>query len=195
MDKQFINEFEATGRIVSMKKYGNNSTLITLFINNPTGRDAYPQFVCENKLLPQNLKHHTNVFIKGSVSVYPLYDQHTGEKKYWQRFSVSHMERAKTLTELKFGVKGKFAAESYMNIYLKGEIKEINTNKDWYNYLIFTGTHSLTVGMRKLERHLSLKEGDTICCVCKVSTIEKETKGQTVRFENILVTDLAKIEG
>lgn len=189
-----INEVEITGRIVGKREKGKDTVSITLISYN--GRDTYPKFLCRKELLPEIAEQpHIKLHIKGHLESY-----NKKTPKGWirqQRIVADEVNREETLTEKKFGAKGRFykRAECFVNI--KGKIRSVIDDGDWYRYLIEVDNDHISrhpsvlkVSMKKIDRQPLVINGDTVCCVCTVATNKKGEKGHERFYEDIIVLDI-----
>lgn len=188
-----INEIEASGRIISIRPRNDGTSMITLVTQS--GKDAFLRFLCPEGSL-SNIKERTHVRINGYIKSYTYKDTETDKFKTAQRFVASKITKEPTLTEEKFGVEGKFYSAPECKIYLKGTVQAVRKDNEWYRIILKVkdgdvSTSNIQINMKELDRQPDIKEHDTICCVCGVSTPKKELEGKTVYFENIQVSDLA----
>lgn len=190
-----INKIVASGRVVSLNEK-NGTCYITIASKN--GRDIYPKFVCSKDIVPE-LPTHARVKIEGHVESGTKKNK---DNKQWlmsQKFIADKVSLDTTMTEEAFGIKGKFFAPPEVNIYLKGTIIGITDDTDWFRYTIkIEGSEdkktTVRVSMKKLDRHPDVKEGDNVCAICAVTTPKKQVNGRICYFEDILVSDLVKVQ-
>ena len=189
----FNNRFELSCRIINMVKHDNGTGFIRGYIKN--GIDVYPGIFIPKKAFV-DLKYHSRVHIIGHIN--SRYITKNGKRRKVQQLIADKIEYEPTLTEKVFGEKGKFFEAQYIKIMLKGKIKDIIEENNWYRYKINVSDTErekiLIVNMKKLERHPKVKVGDTVCMVCAYSTPKKVINEEDVVYEDIIVSDLAIVE-
>ncbi len=192
-----VNEIVASGRIITIKERKNGDKIVTLITKN--GRDVFLRFVCSKGVLPE-LNDHAHVQITGHVISVAYRDDN---KKFHQdqSFVADEIIPSPTLTEKKFGVKGKFFAYPECAAYLKGTVKKVLDEGEWVRLILHIDEErkdrkpaTVRLSMKKLSRQPELKKGDTICAVCTVTTPKKMIDGKATYFEDLLISDLAKVE-
>ncbi len=189
-EQQHVNFVEAYGRLVSERNTPAGK-IITIFSHS--GREIYPKFYCPKGVMLA-LMPHSEIHVKGHIEL----RRRPGEIPR-QVFVADEIERPMTLTEEIFGEPGRFFPRPSSVVYLKGTLVSAKIEGDWHRYVIQTETSKgrtvpVRVSMRKLEKDPDYKKGDSLCCVCVITTRIKEVSGQKRYFEDILVSDIAKIE-
>lgn len=188
-----VNEIETTGRIISESKQKNGTTVITVYSDN--GKGIYPKFVCRGNVLPEH-GERARVKIKAHIEMHPVRIQ--GEWVKRQQFYADEITLEDTMTQTKFGIKGKFFSKPHTILYLMGKVQYVKKDGEWYRYIIEVDTDrkdrnssDIHVSMRKTDRHPDVKEGMRICCVCNLSTPKKEINEKVQYFEDIIISDIA----
>ncbi len=184
------NEIVLNGRIVSQRLAKNGSMYITVISNS--GKDVFPVFRCPKGILPE-LKHHAHVSIKGYIDTYA--EMRGDTRTFRQLFVAEEVKPQPTLTEEAFGVKGAFFKEFDCKIYLSGEIISTLEDNEWIRIILRTNANdrpvSVQINMRKLDRQPKIERGDKVYVVCGLSTPKKVLNGETVYFENLIVSDIS----
>lgn len=191
--KNVENKVVIRGRLVNVRDGENGDEILVIASRNH--KDIFPrvhlkpgnQFIC---------RPHSRVYVEGHLETisFKLDD----EDEFWvnDQIIVGDTVRLEpTLCEDVFGAKGRFFAEPNTEIYLKGRIKNIEQEGDYFRYVIkIDDGNSIRVSMRKLERHPIISIGDTVGCVCTMRTPKKEYEDKIVYFEDINVSDLCVIK-
>lgn len=157
-------------------------------------RDVTPVFLSKEPL-PEWVNIRARVEITGYIEEYSLRNA-SGTWIKNQRFVVTSITPWQTQCEKAFGVNGYFFDAPSISVQLQGIIKEKVKDGTWNRFLIETDAKDakalIRVHMNERENAPEVNVGDRACCVCTVSTPEKEKDGTTTVFEDLIVSDIAK---
>lgn len=195
--KTVSNKVIVSGRLITERERKGGGKIVTIVSKN--GKDVFLRFqVKSNDIIPPH-KEHAHVKIVGHIESHTYRD--TDKKfKQLQNFIADEITLSKTMTEEIFGVKGKFFDYPSCVAYIKGEIKKVTDEDQWVRIVLAVDPDdkqhntSIRLSMRKLERQPELKKGDKICVVCSINTPRKEVNGKEMYFEDLNISDIAKIE-
>lgn len=188
------NEVFITGRVISVYKNDNGSARLTVITKN--GKDVYAKCYCPPGVLPSfNLR--TRICVKGYLNTY-MHRDRSGIVRNTQQIVVESIYRDATILEQKYGIKGHFYRPFTCEILLTGRVKAVQDAGAWINMTLEVDNdvedrraHSVRVGMKKIDRQPSIKEGDIVYTVCSLSTPRKEIEEKSVEFTNVVVHDIA----
>ena len=187
------NELTLTGRIIAERTAKSGAKIITVASKN--GEDVILHITCPKDMdVPE---HRARVAVKAQIVPHLTEDRGNGKKLEIEWRAVS-IERRKTLTEEKFGVKGKFYSFPSCSVCFTGKISKIKEETDWVRYSIIldsNGANSIpiTASMKKIDRMPAINDGDHVGIVGSLATPMKMIDGKKVCFENIMVDDIAVI--
>lgn len=189
----FINEVIATGKVVSITPGTHRSSVRIVTKNGNI--DTYPLFFC-NAEQCSNLRVGDHVRVRGCVEVY-FKKSASGEIQRRQCFVATKIEKALTMCEEKFGVKGKFWESPTNAIYISGELKSQSVRADDWMSLNLQVSESdrdvVKINMKKLDRQPEINKGDVVCIRGGISTVNKSFGDKKMHFENIIVSDIGVI--
>ena len=189
----YVGEIKASGRVVSERLNSKGQKIITIISKNTD--DVYLRFYCDPEIVPPH-NFHQHMTVEGHIEPTVYKDE---EKKFRLTFHfvADKIEVSRTLTEERFGVKGKFFEYPNCRVNICGVIQNVTQNKDWIKILVRIkgknqkGASNVLISMKKLERQPVLDKGRTIYAVCNVFSPKKEVRGKMEYFEDIIVSDIA----
>ena len=189
---QYVNEFEIIGKIVSIK----SGRFPAIRLVTKSGKlDSYPLVQCSQKMIDDlKLGVQDHVQVKGRVQTIFV---KTPDKGYQRRqvFKAKEIAFASTLCEEKFGSSGKFFDSPTTRVYIKGVfIMQKLRDDGWASMVIQTSDNernTIKVNIKSNPKSKTLKEGDIVCVVGGISTVNKEFGKDKRHFENIIVNDLS----
>ena len=185
-----VNEFVITGRIINSRKRNNGSTTITVISRN--GGDIYVHIQCRKGMLPE-FENRTHVKVEGHIETANHMDSNKN-LQHTQTFVADNVILDQTMSEDRFGIRGKFYLPPSCTIYLKGRINKVLDSGNWIRYQIEDGMGNyIRSSMKKLDRQPEINPGDEVCIVGSLSTNRKEIKGRKATFEDIIVMDIGKV--
>ena len=192
MEKQ--NQVYARGRLISTRERKDGTVVIVVRSVNGK-RDIFPRFYCTKDKLPK-LSNHAQVEITGHFES-SRFRNDEGKMETSQRLIADEIIPARTMTEVKFGVKGKFFYPPEVTALIQGTVTSVKDEGGWYRYIIDitngSRKNTIRVSMKELERMPVITKGTNICAVCVMSTPMKVLEGDKNYFEDVIITDLAVI--
>ncbi len=189
------NRVMVSGRVTRIRRYPKGNAAVT--IASKAGKIIEPVFTVKDGMW-EKLRVRDRVEVIGHIETYISGKNDTKTKK--QVFVADTIKKETTLTEAYFGIKGKFYGDMYAKAYIRGIVAGFTDSNDgWVHYIInVDGKNSrkywIKVNQKKSEYTPIYKKGDEICAVCGITTCEKEKDGKTLKFEDLIVTDIAKVK-
>ena len=194
-DQEVVNKVFVKGRVATISDV--NGTVLFTVVSKNGNRTIFVKMSCKKSVMPQEIRGrgHARVDVEGHIESYLT--KKDGKRHITQHFVADKITLSKTLTDEIFGVKGKFFEEPKAQVYLKGTLLSIIEDPEWYRYNIDISNEvrhtTVRVSLKKIDRPVEVKVGDTICALCTISTPEKQFSDGTKQFMDILVSDLAKV--
>lgn len=193
-----VNKVNYTGSLIDRKSFNNEYDRITVISKN--GKDVFVSFLCRKEKLENISRKKVRVNISGHIETHAEQIK-SGAYVNKQHFYVDSIEESHTILENSFGVKGKFYPAPNAEVYIAGKLSDVRQEKDWYRYTVVVDDDvaerepsTIVLSQRKLDRHPDLKAGDSICCVCSLSTPQKKVGDNIViHYEDLIVSDLAVV--
>ncbi len=193
-DGNKTNEIYITGRLIASRKRQDGKSVITVVSKN--GADIFLHFICDQDMKLPELRNH--VTVRGHMEPY-MYRDSSGSYNAAIDWIADEASVRKTLAEERFGKRGKFYRFPECEIALTGTLKKIKEEKDWIRYVILPDLPEndkhvpVTVHMKKPDRLPTVKVGERVGVVCRISTPVKEREGKKIYYEDIMVEDIATI--
>ena len=189
-----INEFTVTGRIIKKKEKENGDVRITVASRNGKD-DIFPHILCPKGLLPK-CDNRVHVKISGHITASTAVWGNEQKLQYTQTLIADNITVDQTISEEKFGVRGRFYPRPAFELCLKGTVHSAREENGWMRYQVELPSRGdnktlIRLSMNKLERQPDLKKGDEIYAVCGLTTPKKIINGKSVTFEDLIVIDMA----
>ena len=188
----YVNEFVINGKVVAIKEGRHPSVRL---ITKSGKKESFPLVSCTKEMLSSlNLHVQSRIQVKGTVESIFVKTKDNGYQRR-QIFKALEITPASTLCEEKFGSSGRFFDEMSTNVYIKGTLVSQNIRDDGWASLIIQTSESdrdtVKVNLKTTPNTKKLHDGDTLCVIGTISTVNKTFNNENRHFENIVVSDLA----
>ncbi len=180
------NKITATGRVVKIKEFKDYAEVVLLIDEE---RKFFPNFRIEKSLV-NTFSYRDMINISGHVETFSV--KSNDKTVRYQRFIADEVKKAKTLIEEEFNIKGTFFANSHIDALFEGYIESILDEGDYLRIFLSNNDKPIKISAKKSNKLPEINSGDTVCCVCKITTRIKVFDNKTKYFEDILVSDIAK---
>lgn len=189
-----VNEIVVSGRAITTKETKNSEATITI-VSKCGNNSSYIHFRCNKDIIP-SYKHRAHVTVRGHVRSLRFKDG--DRKRTGQVFVADEINTSRTLTDEKFGIKGRFFDDPQSKAYIKGVVKRIVDDGDWLRVSVEVdrdinnrNASTVLMSMKKLDRQPKINIGDVLCVVAGIVTHKKTVEGKNIYFEDLVVQDFA----
>lgn len=187
-----VNEIMVDGRVVYIGFRGNRA-FFTMYVKKD--REYYPQFFCDKKTA-ESLVLRERYVVYGHAKIFIFRkDEKTAPS---QVLIADKVEKKPTLTEKRFGVRGKFFSGFDATAYFTGTIRNVRSEGAWTRLSLDLEAPEnvrsrIQLSMKNTRKGTELKDGDHVCCVCNLETKERIFDGERKKYIDFLVQDVAVI--
>jgi len=200
MATTYVNEIEVRGTIVH--KYATDkTTILTISTGKATTVPNYPKVVFFGdiaKKVDTEYNLYDNVSIKGNVQSSRRVD---GEKVFYTQ-SIFGEEIGRTPKEMEnaFGLEGEKFEAPINEAKIAGVVTSVSTpstNIVKFNVKTIKNGRNSVVQLFFFTKEVgtvmeTIRPQDNICVIGTIQTTKKERKGETVHFENVVVSEIQK---
>lgn len=196
------NKIITDGRITYIRRTGKGNTVFNIqSVDKATVRDIHFTYKGE---LPEEIALRKKVHVEGYVVAYrnTLED---GKFEPVQYFVAEKVELQKTLLEADFSQVGQFLEKDSFKGVFSGTVcgAPRTENPKWAKLVVaidgreYGRRTAYIIFSYFLEGRLpkfDYKQGDKVCILTSLYTIDKEVNGKKKHFENLQIEDIAKVE-